>query len=112
MKVKEKKILRQKYTELRDSLIKTIEKSDFEIDVAGDIVDKLQGASILRVQNQLSANNVKRLQVLEKALKNIDLKDFGDCEECGEEIGFKRLEAIPGVSLCICCAEKAELQRH
>jgi DnaK suppressor protein len=111
MKLKELKSLRKKYAEFRDRLIKTIENSDYEVDVAGDAVDKLQGASLLRVQNQLSVINLNKLRALEKAIEKIDRGQYGDCDECGEDIGIKRLEAIPGCSICISCAEKAELQR-
>jgi DnaK suppressor protein len=111
MKLKELKSLRKKYAEFRDRLIKTIKNSDYEVDVAGDAVDKLQGASLLRVQNQLSVINLNKLRALEKAIEKIDRGQYGDCDECGEDIGIKRLEAIPGCSICISCAEKAELQR-
>ena len=108
MKTKELNSLRSKYVELRDSLIRTIENSQFEIDVAGDSVDKIQGASLLRVHNQLSKNNLTKLRLLECAIEQIDSGNYGYCEECEEPIGFKRLEAIPGCTLCIGCAEKIE----
>ena len=33
---------------------------------------------------------------------------FGKCEQCGEEIGFERLDALPHARLCITCKEKEE----
>lgn len=111
MKAKERKSLRKKYAELREQLIRTIENSDFEVDVAGDAVDKLQGASLLRVQNKLSILNLNKLMALDKAIEQIDSGEYGDCEDCGEAIGIKRLEAIPGCVLCISCAERAEFQQ-
>jgi len=33
---------------------------------------------------------------------------YGICEECGAEIGFKRLEARPVTTLCIECKTKQE----
>ncbi len=111
MKVRELKKLREKYIEHRQQLIKTLQNSDFEIDVDGDAIDKLQGASLLRVQNQLSKNNLEKLHTLDRAIELIDNKNYGDCEDCGEPIGFKRLEAIPGVTLCIFCAEKNERRK-
>ena len=110
MKKRELKSLRKKYVELREQLVRTIENSDFEVDVAGDAVDKLQGASLLRVQNKLSQINVIKLRAIDKAIELIDRGNYGDCEDCGCAIGFKRLEAIPGCILCISCAEKAELR--
>jgi DnaK suppressor protein len=108
MKAKELNSLRTKYVELRDSLIKVIENSQFEVDVAGDSVDKIQGASLLRVHNQLSKNNLNKLKIIERAIEQIDTGSYGYCEECEEPIGIKRLEAIPGCTLCISCAEKIE----
>ena len=35
-------------------------------------------------------------------------KDFGRCEECGDEIGFERLDALPHTRLCITCKEREE----
>jgi DnaK suppressor protein len=111
MKPKELKNLRKKYVELRENLIKTLENSDYEIDVDGDDVDLLQGQSLIRVQNQISANNIKKLRAIDAAIESIDDGEYGDCQDCGEPIGIKRLEAIPGVCTCIGCAEKAELHR-
>jgi RNA polymerase-binding protein DksA len=33
---------------------------------------------------------------------------FGVCEECGDEIGFERLDALPHTRLCIRCKEREE----
>lgn len=35
-------------------------------------------------------------------------KQFGVCEECGDEIGYDRLDALPHARLCITCKEKEE----
>lgn len=108
MKKTEISSLKKIYTEKKEELIKTIDNSQFEIDTDGDEVDQIQGKSLILVQNQISKSNLRKLNLLETALKHIDNKDFGQCEECGEDIGFKRLAAIPGVTLCIGCAEQAE----
>lgn len=33
---------------------------------------------------------------------------FGECHECGDEIGFERLDALPHARLCIKCKAKEE----
>jgi len=33
---------------------------------------------------------------------------YGRCEQCGEEIGFERLDALPHARLCISCKAKEE----
>jgi DnaK suppressor protein len=48
------------------------------------------------------------LSKIEKALAKIEDASFGNCEECGEEISIKRLEARPVTTLCIRCKEEQE----
>ncbi len=45
---------------------------------------------------------------IDKALKKMDDGEFGVCEDCGEEISPKRLEARPVTTLCIRCKEEEE----
>jgi DnaK suppressor protein len=33
---------------------------------------------------------------------------FGHCQQCGQEINFERLDALPHARLCITCKEKEE----
>jgi RNA polymerase-binding protein DksA len=35
-------------------------------------------------------------------------EEFGKCQECGEEISFERLDALPHARLCIKCKAKEE----
>lgn len=45
----------------------------------------------------------KLLSKIEAAIQRIEDGEFGYCEECGEAIGEKRLEARPVTTLCIDC---------
>ena len=45
---------------------------------------------------------------IDKALAKIEDGSFGTCEECGDEIGTKRLEARPVTDLCVKCKEDQE----
>ncbi|MDR1043763.1 MAG: RNA polymerase-binding protein DksA [Candidatus Adiutrix sp.] len=45
---------------------------------------------------------------IDEALERIDSGEFGLCESCGSDIGFKRLEARPVATLCIECKTRAE----
>lgn len=49
----------------------------------------------------------EELTKIDNALIRIQEDEYGKCENCGGEIGEKRLEAIPYADLCIKCAEKA-----
>jgi len=45
----------------------------------------------------------KLLSKIEEALERVDEGEYGVCEDCGEDIGIKRLEARPVTTLCIDC---------
>ena len=68
MKVRDKKNLLKKYSELKTQLIRTLENSDYEIDVDGDAIDQLQGQSLVNIQNRLSRNNLMKLRAIDEAI--------------------------------------------
>jgi RNA polymerase-binding transcription factor len=48
------------------------------------------------------------LRKIDEAIDRIRTNMFGVCEECGGEIGYKRLKARPVTTLCINCKTKQE----
>lgn len=62
------------------------------------IVNKsVNGAALTAAQSRLAG--------LEYAQKRLDEPDFGYCTDCGEDIPFKRLLAMPESTLCVDCAD-------
>ena len=51
----------------------------------------------------------KLLRKINSALARIDEGTYGYCEETGEEIGLKRLEARPVATLCLEAQERREM---
>lgn len=51
----------------------------------------------------------KLLKKIDQALARIDEGEYGFCEETGEEIGLKRLEARPVATLCVEAQERREV---
>ena len=51
------------------------------------------------------------LGAVDGALARINDGTFGQCLVCEEEIGAKRLEALPWTRYCISCQESAERKR-
>jgi len=51
----------------------------------------------------------KLLRKIESALARIEDGSYGYCDETGEEIGLKRLEARPVATLCLEAQERREL---
>lgn len=48
------------------------------------------------------------LKKIDEAVEQIDKGTFGICENCGNEIGIKRLEARPVTTYCIDCKTRQE----
>jgi DnaK suppressor protein len=57
-----------------------------------------------------SLSNTERnvLQQVEDALERIEEGEFGVCDECGEPIQKKRLEAVPWARYCLACQEAVD----
>lgn len=49
---------------------------------------------------------------IEEALKRLHEGDYGYCEECGIEIGIRRLEARPTATSCVDCKTLAEMRER
>ena len=99
--------------EKRDDIIKKAKQTldeDMALD-ANDLPDEMDLASSEYLQSftfRLRGREKSFLDKIEKALERIDNNTFGVCEECGEEISVKRLEARPETTLCIRCKEDQE----
>ena len=54
----------------------------------------------------LEENLEETLHEVERALKKIQQGKYGFCEECGKEIGEKRLRVMPTARWCLSCKNK------
>jgi DnaK suppressor protein len=60
---------------------------------------------------EAAGHTAAQLRSVRQALARIDDGSYGQCEECGNPIGFSRLQARPDARLCIACQTRAE-RRH
>ncbi len=67
-------------------------------------MDALQGQAMSQEARRRREQELMRIS---KALKRLELGEFGECLTCGEEIAVGRLEVDPAATLCIRCAESA-----
>ena len=79
-----------------------------EIDIEGDEIDVIQASILHTVDSKIVERELQKIAKIDIALLKIDRGIFGNCEECDEVIGKKRLEARPEAEFCIFCQEKAE----
>jgi DnaK suppressor protein len=101
--------IKEEYERQRDEIIKKLDALlDDDVDIAGDELDKIQGKQLTDLIEKLSKRDEIKLQRIFLALRKIKDGTFGICENCEELIQEKRLLAIPGVCICINCAEEIE----
>jgi DnaK suppressor protein len=60
------------------------------------------------VNLQRLATHRKVLHDIDESLRKIEEGSYGICEECGEEIGEKRLSVLPAATLCVICQGNKE----
>ncbi len=113
MKKKDLERFKQKLLEEKARILTHSEKNKEEgltVKVE-DLVDETDMASSELNQNltlRLKDRERLLLRKIELALEKINDGVYGFCEECGEEIELKRLEARPVAELCIRCKEAQE----
>ena len=113
LKKKDLKRFRTILEERKNEILKNAQKTlseDMTLD-ADDMPDEMDLASSEYMQSfmfRLRGREKTFLKKIDLALKKIDDGTFGVCEECGEPISMKRLEARPETGLCIRCKEDQE----
>jgi len=95
--------------EIRQGLLKSGEAH--HKDMAGMVSDA-GDESVANMLEDLELADVDRdvreLREVEAALARAGRADFGGCADCGEPIGYARLEVNPSASRCRACQERRE----
>jgi DnaK suppressor protein len=105
-----RRLLETRRMNLRSTVARTEEdgRAAQETDSAQDIADRAASSYQKEFLFARSNNDRQFLQMVERALSNMDEGIYGECEHCGEEINERRLEAVPWAHHCILCQEKLE----
>ena len=113
LKKKDLKRFREILHEKRASLLKSAQRTlseDMTLD-SEDLADEMDLASSEYLQSftfRLRGREKTFLKKIDLALAKLDGGTFGICEDCGDDISLKRLEARPETGLCIRCKEDQE----
>jgi len=102
------KLLLQKRNELTGAADQTIEEMTQLEENFPDMTDRASLETDRSFELRIRDRERKLLHKIDKAIERIQNGTYGICEECGAEIGFKRLEARPVTTLCIECKTKQE----
>lgn len=94
---------------IRKELGKKITKDlDSERGSVLDLVDLITLDLERDLDYELLNMNTAALKDINEALSQLDEGTYGICKECGEEIGEKRLQAVPFALYCLECQREKE----
>ncbi len=113
LKKKDLKRFRGILNQKRDDLLKNAKRTlDHDMSVeTDDRPDDMDLASSEYLQSftfRLRGREKVFLKKIDLAIEKLEQGTFGICEDCGEDISVKRLEARPETTLCIRCKEDQE----
>jgi DnaK suppressor protein len=74
----------------------------------GDAGDESVVRMMTDLHLQEAGRDLEELREIEAAIRRIDAGIYGDCEACGNEIGYARLEAQPTATRCLQCQAQHE----
>jgi RNA polymerase-binding transcription factor len=105
-----RKLLEARRVQLRQSVARTEEdgRAAQTADSAQDIADHASSSYQKEFLFAQSSSERRLLQMVERALFNINEGTYAECEQCGDAINERRLEAVPWARHCIACQEKLE----
>ena len=105
--VKFKKI----FVEQRQQLLMNVSVIDENLMVRPEDKDEVDQANADIEQNmrmQLKNRENFTLQKVNEAIRRIEEGTYGECNNCGDHIELRRLQARPTTTLCIACKEEEE----
>lgn len=98
-----KKMLSALKAELSQDIDRTVHEMQDDATVFADPNDRASQESDISLELRNRDRERKLIKKIDETIARIDKNDYGYCENCGIEIGLKRLEARPTATLCIDC---------
>ena len=98
-----KKMLAALKAELSQDIDRTVHEMQDDATVFADPNDRASQESDISLELRNRDRERKLIKKIDETIARIDKDDYGYCENCGIEIGLKRLEVRPTATLCIDC---------
>ena len=96
--------------ELMEEVDRTVHHMQDEAANFPDPNDRATQESEFTMELRTRDRERKLIKKIDESIDMIDSGEYGYCEQCGIEIGVKRLEARPTASLCIDCKSLDEIR--
>lgn len=105
-----REILRHWKQELMEEVDRTVHHMQDEAANFPDPNDRATQESEFTMELRTRDRERKLIKKIDESLQKIDDGEYGYCEECGIQIGVRRLEARPTATLCIDCKSLDEIR--
>lgn len=105
-----RKILEAWRNQLREEVDRTVDHMKDEAANFPDPVDRAAQEEEFALELRARDRERKLIKKIAKTLQKLEDDDFGYCEQCGIEIGIRRLEARPTAEMCVDCKTLAEIK--
>ncbi len=79
---------------------------------SNDPMDQMQSRIDLDLAVTAINTNFETKKAIETALDLLMTGDYGTCQDCGDPINPKRLQALPWTALCIHCREAQDVDQR
>ena len=105
-----REILLQWKKQLMEEVDSTVGHLKEEVNVYADPLDRASQEEGFNLELRTRDRERKLIKKIEQSLDSIEEGEYGYCEDCGAEIGIRRLEARPTASKCIDCKTFEEIR--
>ena len=107
------KTYRDKLLQRREALVGQVQAAEAysrerDAEATQDPADMAANAYTKELLMSMSTNDRQLLESIDSALYRIEGGEYGYCDNCGELIQEKRLEALPWAHHCVKCQELNE----
>ena|SRR6185312_14503136 len=86
-------------------------RKDVAIENTAEVMEQGIRAADREVAMERMETAYRQLRQVESALSRMERDEYGICLKCEDDIGQKRLDALPWAVLCVACQETAERLR-
>jgi DnaK suppressor protein len=107
-----KKLLLAWKKELMEEVDRTVTHMKDEAANFPDPADRATQEEEFSLELRTRDRERKLIKKIDSTIERIDADDYGFCDQCGIEVGIRRLEARPTANLCVDCKTLDEIRER
>lgn len=107
-----KQILKAWRLELMEEVDRTVSHMKDEAANFPDPADRATQEEEFSLELRTRDRERKLIKKIDKTLLRVEEDDYGFCDQCGVDIGIRRLEARPTANLCVDCKTLDEIKER